>query len=81
MFNILTIAAPVLSRLTYYFAIYMAVSISKFCIMFDDKSKKVIQYLLLTLYSILYLYTIINGYFNPEEVDFIPYDLNLNFLK
>lgn len=78
---VLSMDASMLTRLTYYFSIYMAVSISRFGILFDSNSRKVVEYVLFGLYSLLFLYVILNGYFNPGQTDFIPYDSNFNIFN
>lgn len=71
---ILAIDAFAFSRFNYFFGIYMAISISRFGILFDNESRKIVEYVILGLYSLLYLYVII---FQPAH-DIIPYDFNFN---
>lgn len=78
---ILSMDAPMLTRVTYFFSIYMAVSIPRFGLMFNKKSKRIVEYILFALYSLLFLYVIINGYLNPGQTDYIPYDYNLDLFK
>jgi transmembrane protein EpsG len=78
---ILSMDAPMLTRLTYFFSIYMAISIPRFGLMFNKKTKRLVEYILVALYSLLFLYVIINGYLNPGQTDYIPYDYNIDFFK
>lgn len=75
LFSIIQLDASVISRLTYFFSIYMAIAVPRFGILFDKKSRHIVEYLLLILYSILYLYNII---FAGGSHDIIPYEYNLN---
>lgn len=79
--GILSLETPFLTRLTYLFSIYMALAIPNFIKLFDKKSSKIIEYFLITMYSLLYLYIIINGFLNPESVNYIPYEYNFNIIK
>lgn len=81
LIGILSMGAPMLTRLTYYFSIYMAVCIPKFGLMFDLKSRRITENSMTVLYSLLFLYILISGYLNPNTSDFIPYDFNLNFFN
>lgn len=74
---ILAIDAYVLSRFNYYFGIYMAISISKFGYLFEYNSRRVVEYILLILYSLLFFYIIL---FQPIH-DIVPYDYNFEFRK
>lgn len=78
--GILSMGAPMMSRLTYFFSIYMALFVPKIIKLFDHNSKKVIRIILFLLYSILFFYLIINGYINGQ-VDYIPYNYNLHIFQ
>ena len=78
---ILSMDAPMLTRMTYFFSFYMAIVISRFPVIFDLKSRKVIKYIMLSLYSLLFIYIIVNGYLNPEQTDFIPYQSNFDLFE
>ena len=69
------------SRLTYYFSIYMAIYIPKFTTIFNKKSQKTIEYILVILYSALFLFIIIRGYLNPGSTDYIPYNYNFDIFN
>lgn len=79
--NVLAMDATMLARLTYFFSIYMAICIPRFGLLFDRKSRKIVEYTLIGLYSLLFLYIILNGYLNPGQTDFIPYDYNFNLFN
>lgn len=81
LINIWSMDAAMLSRLTYFFSIYMAITISRFGIIFDKNSRRIVEYVLIFLYSLLFLYLILNGFLNPGKADYIPYNFNTNFLK
>ena len=72
--SIIQLDAPIFSRLTYYFSIYMAISVSRFGVLFDNKTKVILEYLVMILYLILYLYNIV---IVGGSHDIIPYDYNL----
>lgn len=78
---ILSMDAPMLTRMTYFFSIYMALVISRFPIIFEVKSRKVVKYTMICLYSLLFIYIILNGYLNPGQTDFIPYKSNFNLFE
>ena len=78
--GVLSIGAPMFSRLTYFFSIYMALYIPKFINIFKPESKKVVKISLFILYSMLYLYVIFNGYISGTT-DYIPYDYNINIFN
>ncbi len=79
--GVLSMGAPMLSRLTYYFSIYMAIYIPKFTTIFNKKSQKTIEYILVILYSALFLFIIIRGYLNPGSTDYIPYNYNFDIFN
>lgn len=75
--GVLSMGAPMFSRLTYFFSIYMALYIPKISDIFNPESKRVVEVCLLILYSILYIYVILNGYITGTT-DYIPYNYNFN---
>lgn len=81
LFYILSMGAPVLTRFNYYFSIYMAISISKFGLMFDGRSRKIVEYVVTVLYLLLFMYIVVSGYLNPGTSDNIPYNFNLDFFN
>ena len=78
---ILSMDAPMLTRLTYFFSIYMAICIPAFGQLFKSEDKKLVNYILIMLYSILFLFVLMNGYLNPSQLDYVPYNYNFNIIK
>lgn len=78
---VLSMDASMLTRVTYYFSIYMALTIPRFGILFESKSKRIVEFSICCLYSMLFLYVIINGYLNPGQSDLFPYDYNFNLFN
>ncbi|WP_313247734.1 EpsG family protein [Sporosarcina ureae] len=81
LIGILSMDVPALTRLMLYFPIYMVICIPLIIKIVDDKIRPLFKYIMTTLYILLYLFIIINGYINSGQSDFIPYKFNIDIFS
>jgi hypothetical protein len=70
-----------ISRLSYYFSIFMIAAIPLTINVFKSDSKRVAYITITTLYFLLLIYFTYNGYINPSDSQIFPYDFRFDIFS